>query len=101
MWGGERPLYLSVKPGGKGECDIRGFEGCPCWDSDSRGLEKPGYTEGGSLSVLVQGRELAALSTRQQRCPWSHRPLPLATRGTTEHPGLTIPPSAIPELINH
>lgn len=56
-----------------------------------------------SLSVLVQGWELAAFSTRQQRCPGSHSPLPLPTQGqdTTEHSGLRIAPSPISGLISH
>lgn len=67
------------------------------------GWRSQGTQSSGSLSVLVQGWELAALSTRQQRCPWSHSPLPLPPQGqgTTEHPGFRIPPSPIPELISH
>lgn len=101
MGRGTAPLSHS-ETRGMGEYNIKGSEGCPGWDSDSRGLEKPRYTEQG-LSVLVQGWELAALSARQQRWPWSHSPLPLLTQGqgTTEHPGCRIAPSPISELISH
>lgn len=66
-----------------------------CW-------RREGVQSSVSLSVLVQGWELADLSSRQQRRPWSHSPLPLQTQehGTTEHPGLRTASSPIPELIS-
>lgn len=69
MWGGEQRLYLTEKLGEGGSVTSRDLRDAPAGTEIPGSWRGQGAQSGASLSVLVPGLELAALSTRQQRCP--------------------------------